>query len=174
MTASLLPTRRTLKRAALAALAAALFSMPALAQEAAAPLAAPVAAQAAASQTAAAPPREPLHCGAATIHAEASVDPQTLIHTAVFDPVWIDALFSAGCAQTQIGCNSCSQTASGKTICGAASCTVTAPTTISASCSWSIAEFKCRQWREDGPAHEGGGWAKGPAPASAPVLVQAD
>ncbi|WP_157755602.1 hypothetical protein [Neomegalonema perideroedes] len=153
------------KRAALAAIAAALLAPPALAEEA--PAASPTVAQ----EEAAASPA-PLVCGAATIYSEASTEPGTLIHSAAFDAHWIEALFAAGCQQTQIGCNSCSQTASGKTICGAADCAVSAPAAVAASCSWEIADFKCRVWRDDSRVHEGG-WASD-ALRARPVYVQAD
>ena len=149
----MIPRPAMLRRAALAAFAAALLALPALAGEEAAP-------------------REPLVCGAATIHSEASTEPGTLIHSAAFDSHWIEALFAAGCMQTQIGCNSCAQTESGKTICGAASCSVTAPATVAASCSWEIADFKCRKWREDKPLHEEG-WAS-ETRRDRPVYVRAD
>lgn len=147
-----------LKRAALALLAAALLAAPAFAEAVADPPQAD---------------RGPLICGAATIHTEAAAEPGMVLHSSAFDPLWVEAMVGAGCTQTQVGCNTCSVTESGKTICGVASCAVETPATVSASCSWSIADFKCRQWRDDSRIHEGG-WAQDSHPDRPPTVVQAD
>lgn len=142
-----------LRRAALAAFAAGLLALPALAEEKAA-LA------------------EPLICGAAAIYTAPSKDPELTIHSSAFDAVWIEALFAAGCVKTQAGCNTCVQTESGKTICGAADCAMTTPAQTTASCDWPIADFKCREWRDDSRVHEGG-WAADSS-RRPPTVVQAD